>query len=92
MKSVLYEANTILFSQNSSKLGKMNARLRKEIWSKDKVTLDGFRNFADISSCFTFKKSRKETKLSNIFKTTNVAKLAKAILESSYGVLQGTSK
>ena len=33
-----------------------------------------------------------EKRLSNIFKTTNVSKLTKAILESSYRVLQITSK
>ena len=33
-----------------------------------------------------------ETRLSNIFKTTNVTKLTKVILESFYGVLQVTSK
>ena len=33
-----------------------------------------------------------ETRLSNIFKTTNVTKLTKVILESSYRVLQVTSK
>ena len=33
-----------------------------------------------------------ETRFSNIFKTTNVPKLIKAILESSYRVLQVTSK
>ena len=33
-----------------------------------------------------------EKRLSNIFKTTNVTKLTKAILKSSYRVLQITSK
>ena len=33
-----------------------------------------------------------ETRLSNIFKTTNVTNLTKVILESSYRVLQVTSK
>ena len=33
-----------------------------------------------------------ETSLFNIFKTTNVTKPTKAILENSYIVLQGTSK
>ena len=41
---------------------------------------------------FAFKKFWMETRLSNIFKTANIKKLTKVILESSYRVLQVTSK
>ena len=51
-----------------------------------------FSEFCLPQQLFAFKEFCMEKRLSNIFKTTNITKLTKAILKSSYGVLQNTSK
>ena len=66
----------------------MNARFWKNIYNKSKVSLDSFRNSAYVSSYLHFKEFCIEKKLSNIFKTTNIAKLTKVILKSSYRIRQ----
>ena len=45
-----------------------------------------------ISAVIAFKKFCMEKRLCNVFKTTNVTKLTKMNLKSSYRVLQVTSK
>ena len=51
-----------------------------------------FSKFCLRQQIFAFKEFCMETRFSNIFKTTNVTKLTKVILGSSYRVLQVTSK
>ena len=79
----------ILFSKNYWKLGKVNARFWKNIENIGKVTWDSFSNFAYVSSYLHLKSFPWKQ---DIFKTTNVTKLTKPILESCYRVLQVTSK
>ena len=50
------------------------------------------RPFCLCQQLFPFKEFHMEMRLVNILKTTNVTKLTKAILESSYIVRQVTSK
>ena len=52
--------------------------------------MNSFRNFTYVISYL--QEFCMETRLSNTFKTINVAKLTKVIQESSYRVLQVTSK
>ena len=54
--------------------------------------MDSFQNFDYISKLCAFKEFCVETRLSNIFKTTNVTNSTKVIQQSSYSVLQVTSK
>ena len=94
IKATSYGTNNILLRKYYWKLGKMNARFWNNIWNKSKVTLDSFRNFAYVSSylhlkSFAWKKGKKMKKPGN---STNVMKLTKAILKSSYRVLQVASK
>ena len=70
----------------------MNARFKKIIYNKCKFMLNNFEIFVYFSSYLYLKSFFMEMRLSNIFKTTNVPKLTKAILESSYRVLQVTYK
>ena len=51
-----------------------------------------FSKFCLRQQLFPFKEFCMDTRLSNIFKTTNVKKLAKVVLESSFKVLQVISK
>ena len=51
-----------------------------------------FSKFCLHQQLFTFKEFCMEKRMSNIFKTTNIAKLTKTILKSSCRVLQVTSK
>ena len=51
-----------------------------------------FSKFSLRQQLFAFKEFCMETRLPNIFKTTNVTNLTKVIQESSYRVLQVTSK
>ena len=51
-----------------------------------------FSKFCLRQQVYAFKEFWMETRLTNIFKTRNVSKLTKTILESSYRVLQVTSK
>ena len=87
MKTILYQTNNILFRKNYSKLGKMNTRFWKNISNKSKVSLDVFKILLS-QQLLAFKEFCIEKRLSNIFKTKNVTKLTKAILESSYRILQ----
>ena len=60
-----------------------------------KINVTSRRQFFKFSLCqqlFAFKEFCMEKRLSNIFKTTNVTKFTKAILKSSYRVLQVKSK
>ena len=50
-----------------------------------------FSKFSLRQQLFAFKEFCMETRLSNVFKTTNVTNITKVILESSYRVLQVTS-
>ena len=70
----------------------MNARFLKNIQNKGKVTLVSFQNFNYVSNYLHLKSFCMETRLSNIFKTTNVTNLTKVIQEISYRVLQVTFK
>ena len=70
----------------------MNARFWKSILNEGKVTLDRFRNIFFRQQLWTFKEFYMETRLPNTFKTTNLTNLTKVIQESSYRVLQVTSK
>ena len=64
--------------------------LDSEITFKIKVGYIG--HFCLRLQLFAFKEFCMETRLSNIFKATNVTNLTKVIQESSYRVLQVTSK
>ena len=56
------------------------------------ISWDSFRNLTYVTSYLhAFKEFRMEIRLSNMFKTTNVTRLIKAILESSYRILKVTS-
>ena len=70
----------------------MNARFWKSILNEGKVTLDRFRNICFRQQLWAFKEFYMETRLPNTFKTTNLTNLTKVIQESSYRVLQVTSK
>ena len=56
----------------------MNTKFWKNIWNKGKVKVNSFQNFAFIRIYLHLKEFRMETRLSNIFKTTNVTKFTKA--------------
>ena len=56
------------------------------------ISWGSFRNLIYVTSYLhAFKEFRMEIRLFNMFKTTNVTKLIKAILESSYRILKVTS-
>ena len=88
IRTILFENTNIPFSKNYFKLGKM--MLDSERTFKVKVR---FRwTVFEISLPSAIKEFCMETRLSNIFKTINVTNLSKVIQESSYRVLQVTSK
>ena len=59
---------------------------------KKRGQLEQFSKFCLRQQSFAFKEFCMETRLSNIFKTTNITNLTKVIQESYYRVLQVTSK
>ena len=59
----------------------MNARFWKNIQNEGKITLDSFHLGQQF---FAFKEFCMKKWLCNTFKTTNVTKLTKTILKSSY--------
>ena len=60
--------------------------------SMPKNRIGQFLKFHLRQQLFALKEFCMENRLSDIFKTTNVTKLTKAILKSSYRILQVTSK
>ena len=65
----------------------MNARFSKNISNKGKGYVKQFAKFGLRQQLCAFKEFCMESRLSNIFKTTNVTNFNKAILKSSYRVL-----
>ena len=78
------------FGKSYSKRDKKNAGFWKNI--QNKVYLAQFSKLCLSQQLFAFKEFWMETRFSYIFKTANVMKLTRAILENSYRVQQATSK
>ena len=92
INTILYETNNNILARTIKKISKMNVRFSKKQLNWKWGHVGQFSEFCLRQQLFAFKEFCMETRLSNILNTKNVTKLTKAIVESSYRVLQITSK